>query len=151
MLLILFLIIAFGLGSIPFSFIIAKQVKGIDLRHHGSGNLGATNVFRTLGSGWGSLCLFLDMAKGAAAVGLMTWLVSTWPEGQATPFHITPDLFRIFAGTAAALAHTFSPFVNFHGSIGSCRGLSIDVPGHPHRVCGQHRLGGHSALGGGFL
>ncbi len=118
MLLILFLILAFGLGSIPFSFIIAKQVKGIDLRHHGSGNLGATNVFRTLGSGWGSLCLFLDMAKGAAAVGLMTWLVSTWPEGQATPFHITPDLFRIFAGTAAALAHTFSPFVNFHGGKG---------------------------------
>jgi glycerol-3-phosphate acyltransferase PlsY len=118
MLLILFLILAFGLGSIPFSFIIAKQVKGIDLRHHGSGNLGATNVFRTLGSGWGGICLFLDMAKGAAAVGLMTWLVSTWPEGMATPFHITPDLFRIFAGTAAALGHTFSPFVNFHGGKG---------------------------------
>ncbi len=118
MLLILFLILAFGLGSIPFSFIITKRVKGIDLRHHGSGNLGATNVFRTLGPGWGGLCLFLDMAKGAAAVGLMTWLVSTWPEGQATPFHITPDLFRIFAGVAASLGHTFSPFVNFHGGKG---------------------------------
>jgi glycerol-3-phosphate acyltransferase PlsY len=118
MLLILFLIIAFGLGSIPFSFIICKSVKGIDLRHHGSGNLGATNVFRTLGPGWGGLCLFLDMAKGAAAVGLMTWLVSTWPEGQATPFHITPDLFRIFAGFVAALGHTFSPFVDFHGGKG---------------------------------
>ena len=44
MLLIIFLIVAFGLGSIPFSFILAKKVKGIDLRHHGSGNLGATNV-----------------------------------------------------------------------------------------------------------
>jgi glycerol-3-phosphate acyltransferase PlsY len=118
MLLIIFLIVAFGLGSIPFSFIIAKKVKGIDLRHHGSGNLGSTNVFRTLGPGWGGLCLFLDMAKGAAAVGLMTWLVGTWPEGQASPFHITPDLFRIFAGTAAALGHTFSPFVNFHGGKG---------------------------------
>jgi len=85
MLLILFLILAFGLGSIPFSFIICKRVMGIDLREHGSGNLGATNVFRTLGPGWGGICLFLDMAKGAAAVGLMTWLVSTWPEGQATP------------------------------------------------------------------
>jgi glycerol-3-phosphate acyltransferase PlsY len=118
MLLIIFLILAFGLGSIPFSFIIAKRVKGIDLRHHGSGNLGATNVFRTLGPAWGGLCLFLDMAKGAAAVGLMTWLVSTWPEGQTTPFHITPDLFRIFAGAVAALGHTFSPFVNFHGGKG---------------------------------
>ena len=118
MLLIIFLILAFGLGSIPFSFIIAKQVKGIDLRQHGSGNLGATNVFRTLGPGWGGLCLFLDMAKGAAAVGLMTWLVSTWPDSQPTPFHITPDLFRIFAGVVAALGHTFSPFVNFHGGKG---------------------------------
>jgi len=118
MLLILFLILAFGLGSIPFSFIICMKVKGIDLRHHGSGNLGATNVFRTLGPAWGGICLFLDMAKGAAAVGLMTWLVSTWPEGQATPFHITPDLFRIFAGVVASLGHTFSPFVNFHGGKG---------------------------------
>jgi glycerol-3-phosphate acyltransferase PlsY len=118
MLLILFLIIGFALGSIPFSYLIGRKVKGIDLREYGSGNLGATNVFRTLGPGWGGLCLFLDMAKGAAAVGLMTWLVSTWPEGQSTPFHITPDLFRIFAGFLAAMGHTFSPFVNFHGGKG---------------------------------
>lgn len=118
MLLILFLIIAFGLGSIPFSFLIGKSVKGIDLRQHGSGNLGATNVFRTLGPWWGGLCLFLDMAKGAVAVLLMTALVSTWPAGEPTPFHITADLFRIFAGVVASLGHTFSPFVNFHGGKG---------------------------------
>jgi len=118
MLIILFLVIAFFLGSLPFSFIIGKRVKGIDLRDHGSGNLGATNVFRNLGPGWGGLCLLLDMAKGAAAVGLMTWLVNSWPEGRVTPFHITPDLFRIFAGLVAALGHTFSPFVDFHGGKG---------------------------------
>lgn len=118
MLLIIFLLIAFALGAIPFSFLIGKRVKGIDLRQHGSGNLGATNVFRTLGPWWGGLCLLLDLAKGAAAVGLMTWLVSTWPEGEPTPFRITPDLFRIFAGFLAALGHTFSPFVGFHGGKG---------------------------------
>ncbi|MBU2500918.1 glycerol-3-phosphate 1-O-acyltransferase PlsY [bacterium] len=118
MLLIIFLIIAFALGAVPFSFLIAKRVKGIDLRQHGSGNLGATNVFRTLGPWWGGLCLLLDLAKGAAAVGLMTWLVSTWPEGEPTPFRITPDLFRIFAGFLAAMGHTFSPFVGFHGGKG---------------------------------
>ncbi len=118
MLLIVFLVIAFALGSIPFSFILGKRVKGIDLREHGSGNLGSTNVFRNLGPWWGSLCLFLDMAKGAGAVLLMTALVSSWPEGEATPFHITPDLFRIFAGFLAALGHTFSPFVSFHGGKG---------------------------------
>ena len=98
--------------------IIGKLVKGIDLRDHGSGNLGATNVFRTLGAGWGAVCLALDIGKGAGAVALMTWLVNSWPEGQATPFHITPDLFRIIAGFLAALGHTFSPFVGFHGGKG---------------------------------
>jgi len=116
--LIVFLVLAFLVGSIPFSFIIGKLVKGIDLRLHGSGNLGSTNVFRTLGPAWGSLCLVLDMGKGAVAVALMTWLVSTWPLGDATPFNITPDLFRIFAGVAASLGHTFSPFVGFHGGKG---------------------------------
>jgi len=118
MLIILFLLLSFFLGSIPFSFIIGKKVKGIDLRDHGSGNLGATNVFRTLGGGWGAVCLLLDMGKGAAAVGMMTWLVNSWPEGQATPFHITPDLFRIIAGFVASLGHTFSPFMGFHGGKG---------------------------------
>lgn len=118
MLLILFMLIAFAIGSIPFSFVIGKRVRGIDLREHGSGNLGATNVFRTLGPSWGSLCLFLDMAKGAVAVLLMTWLVGLWPAGEPTPFHISPDLFRIFAGFLAAIGHTFSPFVNFHGGKG---------------------------------
>ena len=118
MLIILFLLLAFGIGSIPFSFLIAKNVKGIDLRKHGSGNLGATNVFRTMGPWWGSLCLFLDMAKGAVAVFLMTALINSWPETQSTPFHITPDLFRIFAGFLASMGHTFSPFVNFHGGKG---------------------------------
>jgi glycerol-3-phosphate acyltransferase PlsY len=118
MLLILFMVIAFFVGSIPFSFIIGKVVKGIDLREHGSGNLGATNVFRNLGPAWGGICLFLDMAKGAIAVWLMTMLVNSWPPDMATPFHITPDLFRIFAGALAAVGHTFSPFVDFHGGKG---------------------------------
>jgi glycerol-3-phosphate acyltransferase PlsY len=118
MLLIVFMVIAFAIGSIPFSFIIGKLVKGIDLREYGSGNLGATNVFRALGAGWGGLCLFLDMAKGAVAVFLMTMLVNSWPADMATPFHITPDLFRIFAGFLVSVGHTFSPFVGFHGGKG---------------------------------
>lgn len=118
MLIILFLLVAFLLGAVPFSFIIGKSVRGLDLRRHGSGNLGATNVFRTLGPRWGVTCLLLDMAKGAAAVALMTALVQTWPAGEPTPFHITPDLFRIVAGVVASLGHTFSPWVSFHGGKG---------------------------------
>jgi glycerol-3-phosphate acyltransferase PlsY len=118
MLLILCCVIAYLLGSMPFSYIIGKRVRGIDLRDYGSGNLGATNVWRTLGPGWGGLCLLLDMAKGAAAVVLMTILVNAWPDGEPTPLHFPPDLYRVIAAFLAAIGHTFSPFVDFHGGKG---------------------------------
>jgi glycerol-3-phosphate acyltransferase PlsY len=64
------------------------------------------------------MVLLLDMAKGAVAVLAMTAVTSTWPDGQVTPLHLPPDLWRIFAGFVAAVGHTFSPFVNFHGGKG---------------------------------
>lgn len=118
MLLIFCLLAAYLLGSIPFSFVVAKRIKKIDLRRHGSGNLGATNIVRTLGPGWGILVLLLDMSKGAAAVLLMSWLVAQWPSGEPTPLHLPPDVWRIAAGFMAAIGHTFSPFVGFHGGKG---------------------------------
>lgn len=118
MLLILVLILAYLMGAIPFSYIAGRRLRGIDLREHGSGNLGATNVYRTLGPGWALPVLLLDMSKGAGAVLLMTLVTSSWPEGQVTPLHLPPDLWRIFAGFAAALGHTLSPFVGFHGGKG---------------------------------
>ncbi len=118
MLLIVVLVFAYLLGAIPFSFIIGKSVRGIDLREYGSGNLGATNVFRAIGPWWGALALVLDMAKGAGAVLIMTLVTSTWPEGHSTPLHLPPDLWRIFAGFAASIGHTLSPFVRFHGGKG---------------------------------
>ena len=118
MMLILCCAIAYLLGSIPFSYILGKQVKGIDLRDYGSGNLGATNVFRNLGPWWGGLCLFLDMAKGAGAVILMSILVAAWPESEPTPLHLPPDIYRILAGFLAAIGHTFSPFIGFKGGKG---------------------------------
>ena len=118
MLLIVILVLAYLLGAVPFSFVVGRRVRGIDLREHGSGNLGATNVFRTLGPGWGLLVLLLDMAKGALAVLMMTLVTTSWPEGQVTPLHLPPDLWRIFAGFAAALGHTLSPFMGFKGGKG---------------------------------
>jgi acyl-phosphate glycerol 3-phosphate acyltransferase len=57
-------IFSYLLGSIPNAYIFAKMIKGIDLRQHGSGNLGATNAFRTLGKGIGTTVLALDILKG---------------------------------------------------------------------------------------
>ena len=50
-------------GAVPFGFLLGKLIKGIDIRRHGSGNIGATNVTRVLGKGWGRLCFFLDFLK----------------------------------------------------------------------------------------
>lgn len=112
------LLLAYLLGAIPFSLLIGKRVKGIDLREHGSGNLGATNVYRTLGPGWGGLCLVLDVAKGLLAVLAMTAVVQGRPEGTPLPLHLTGDMYRILAGIAAILGHSFSPFASFRGGKG---------------------------------
>jgi acyl phosphate:glycerol-3-phosphate acyltransferase len=112
------LILSYLLGAIPFSLIIGQRVKGIDLREHGSGNLGATNVYRTLGAAWGGLCLLLDVAKGALAVFAMTMVVAAWPAGESMPLYLTGDMYRILAGIVAILGHSFSPFAGFRGGKG---------------------------------
>jgi acyl phosphate:glycerol-3-phosphate acyltransferase len=112
------LVLAYLLGAVPFSLLIGRKVKGIDLREHGSGNLGATNVYRTLGAGWGGICLLLDMAKGVAAVLVMTLVVGSQAAGESLPLRLTPDMYRILAGIVAILGHGFSPFVGFRGGKG---------------------------------
>ena len=111
-------LLAYCLGAIPTAFLVARRVRGIDLRRHGSGNLGATNVFRTLGPWWGVLVLLLDMIKGAVPVLLMTVLLGRRGTDGPLPFHVPPDVLRIAAGFAAAVGHTLSPFVGFHGGKG---------------------------------
>jgi acyl phosphate:glycerol-3-phosphate acyltransferase len=118
MLLAVGVFVAYLLGAIPFSLIIGRRVKGIDLREHGSGNLGATNVYRTLGPGWGGFCLLLDVAKGVLAVLAMTALVDALPADQRLPLRLTGDMYRILAGIAAILGHSFSPFAGFRGGKG---------------------------------
>ena len=111
-------LLAYFLGAIPTAYLVGRGVRGIDLRRHGSGNLGATNVFRTLGPRWGVTVLIADMAKGALPVLLMTWLLAGRAPGTPLPLHIPPDVLRIAAGFAAAVGHTLSPFVGFHGGKG---------------------------------
>ncbi len=118
MLMIGCLLLAYALGAIPTSFLVAKRVKGIDLRRHGSGNLGASNVFRTVGAAWGVVVLVVDMAKGAIPVLLMTAVLKARPADVPLPLHLPPDVLRIAAGLVAAMGHTLSPFVSFHGGKG---------------------------------
>ena len=97
------LVVAYLLGSIPFA-LIAGKLHGVDLRTMGSGNLGATNVFRTLGRTAGITVMVLDIAKGAAAVLVAEALTNNpWP---------------LAAGALAILGHVFPVWTNFKGGKG---------------------------------
>ena len=98
---------SYCLGSIPAAYIAGKS-RGIDLRKHGSGNLGATNVMRVLGTKVGLLVFAFDMAKGATPVLLFPRLVSA----SALPFG-NPVWFAILCGALAIAGHTRPVFLGF--------------------------------------
>ena len=105
---------AYFVGAIPFGFLIGRS-KGIDIRAHGSGNIGATNVRRVLGRGPGNLCFILDVLKGAMptlVVGLLTDAL-----GNAA---ITPAQAWLWLGVAAAtiLGHIFPIYLKLNGGKG---------------------------------
>jgi acyl phosphate:glycerol-3-phosphate acyltransferase len=105
------LLASYLLGSIPFGLIAAK-IKGIDVTRTGSGNIGATNVFRSVGKLYGIAVFILDMAKGYVPV---TLAAST---GQG-PFIV------MLCGILAIAGHMFSPFMKFKGGKGVATGLGV--------------------------
>ena len=108
---IVFLILSYLLGSIPFSIIAGKLLKSIDVREYGSGNAGATNTFRVLGKKAGILVLLLDVLKGYLAVNLV-WYTSYVPF---TEIYIN---LQLTFGIAAVLGHVFPVYVGFRGGKG---------------------------------
>ena len=102
---------AFILGAIPWSLWIARQ-RDTDLRAHGSGNLGATNVYRVMGLRWGVLVLLLDVSKGVVAVVMARALTDS-------------GVLPVGAAMAAVIGHMFSPFAGFRGGKGVATSLGI--------------------------
>lgn len=105
---------AYLAGSIPFSLLIARWFGGIDLRQHGSGNVGATNVARTMGYRWGLVALLLDAVKGL----LPTWGLPLLFFGGAT--HA-----EVLAGLAAIVGHMFPCWLGFRGGKGVATALGV--------------------------
>ncbi len=104
---------AYLLGSIPAGYLVARA-KGIDIRAVGSGNIGATNVFRTLGKPLGILVLVVDGLKGFAAC---SWLA----DFVVRPFAVAPDkieCLKIVAGICAVLGHNYTCWLKFKGGKG---------------------------------
>ena len=107
---------AFAAGSVPFAVLIGRA-RGVDIRRHGSGNPGATNLGRAAGKKWGLLCFGLDVGKG---------LGPTLAYGTLLPAAALsgPDAARwVAVGIAAVAGHMFSPLLGFRGGKGVATGL----------------------------
>lgn len=103
--------VAYLLGSIPFGFVIAAS-RGIDIRTVGSGNIGATNVFRSVGKPWGVLTFGFDFLKGLIPAMLFPLLA-----GRAG-FAGTDDLLQILCAMGAIAGHNWPVFLRFRGGKG---------------------------------
>lgn len=99
-------------GATPFGYL-AGKAKGIDIRDHGSGNIGATNVIRVLGKGIGLPVFVLDVLKGAVPVWLAVWLLEAAgaPQGMA-------NLTSVLTGLATILGHNYTFWLGFKGGKG---------------------------------
>lgn len=108
----LLIVVAYMIGSIPTAVWVSKFFFGIDIRDYGSGNAGATNTFRVLGTSWGSFVMVVDILKGVLASFLYLLL----------PYYLTNQLdrtnFMIGLGLAAVLGHIFPIWAGFKGGKG---------------------------------
>ncbi len=106
------LVLSYLVGAIPTSYLTARA-KGVDLRRHGSGNLGATNLYRALGWRYAAPAGLFDIAKGAVAVLVLA------------PLATGSTVFGLVCGIAAVLGHMFSPFIGFKGGKGVATGAGV--------------------------
>ena len=106
-------LLGFLLGSIPFGLLMGK-IKGIDIRQHGSGNIGATNVFRILGKQSGITCLLLDFTKGLVPVLFARNMVEPMMAEQ----QFTAQSIEVLTALASIMGHNYSPWIGFKGGKG---------------------------------
>jgi acyl phosphate:glycerol-3-phosphate acyltransferase len=123
--------VAYLIGSIPTGYLAGKLLKGIDIREHGSGSTGATNVLRTLG-GWPASAVFLvDLLKGSLAVVIAVWFyhwLAATPSvtRSAAPHPLSWQPWAVcLAGLAVLLGHSRSIWLNFTGGKSAATGLGV--------------------------
>ena len=119
----IFCLCGYLLSSVPFSLILPLWIKGIDVRKHGSGNTGATNVFRTCGMKFAIPCFLLDGIKGFAVVFCARWFFNFQFNGRF-------ELFILIAASCI-LGHVFSIFLKFKGGKGVATSLFVILALNP--------------------
>jgi glycerol-3-phosphate acyltransferase PlsY len=108
------MLLGYLIGSIPTAYIFGRMSKGIDIRQHGSGNVGATNVFRVLGKGPGITVLLLDILKGVIAVALIPDILG-----------FTETLYRVLFAVVVVCGHNWTVFLKFKGGKGIATSFGV--------------------------
>ncbi len=119
-------LLAYLIGSIPWGYLIGR-FNGLDIRKHGSRNIGATNVVRVLGKDWGYGCFFLDFLKGAMPV----WLVIKYTDAAAEPWS------PVIAAAAVVIGHMFPIYLSFRGGKGVATSIGVLVALAPVPLIGS--------------
>ncbi len=109
----LFFLSAYLIGSVPTAYIVGRLVKGVDIRKHGSGNVGATNVFRVVGKKWGIFVLVLDILKGVFPVLLAGIFYNRYFSDGIDVVYL-----KLLAGFFAVCGHNWPIFLKFKGGKG---------------------------------
>jgi len=113
----LIIVLSYLIGSFPTAYVISKTFFGFDIRKKGSGNMGSTNVFRTLGWKWGVLVQIVDLAKGLISVLLIANLFEVDLQFGATYFE-DKTIVMIIAGMSAVIGHILPVYIGFRGGKG---------------------------------
>lgn len=111
----IFPVIAYLIGSIPFGYVLVKTVKGIDIREHGSRNVGATNVWRVAGKHFGIAAFVLDMLKGFLPVFFVYRTFSDITLANSDNITLGANSLSMICGVTAILGHIFPIFLRFKG------------------------------------
>jgi acyl-phosphate glycerol 3-phosphate acyltransferase len=119
---VLVILAAYLIGAIPFGYLVAR-LRGVDILHEGSGNIGATNVGRVLGRRFGLLVFVLDFAKGAVPAALGGWARPASAADDASP--LGPQGLAVAAGLAAFLGHLYPIYLRFRGGKGVATGAGV--------------------------
>ena len=112
-------LLSYIIGSIPFGYLVGKYLKGIDIREHGSGNIGVANSFRVMGAKYALLVLIGDCLKGFLPVGLARWMIAGEIE------------FYLLIGLFAIIGHDWSVFLRFKGGKGIATTYGVVLAFYP--------------------
>ncbi len=120
------IVASYLIGAIPFGYVVG-WLKGIDIRQHGSGNIGATNVGRVLGRSYGLLVFGLDVLKGFAPTLLASLAIARWgPSGAAYLLGV------VASASGCILGHVFPIYLGFRGGKGVATSLGVLLGIYPY-------------------